>query len=132
MVEKEGTKRIQPSVMQVALLDEIAERLMKLQQHQEESRPEGIVEPLHLLTVSTRLTVVHPVDQRKPWFSVTIVKLDEAELNVIINTEKSGTTPYVMGVDENVYDQHFSMPMIHDVMLSTNSGTCRVKVRGSR
>lgn len=131
MTEK-TEKPINPQAMQIALLDEIADRLMKLQQYQNESRPEGIVEPLHLLTVSTHLTVVHPVDQRKPWFSITIVKLDEVELNVIINTEKSGTTPYVMGVDENVYDQHFSMPMINDVMLSTNTGTCRVKVRGSR
>lgn len=133
MAEKEkGERLIRADVLQSALLDEIAGRLLAVQRHFEESKPEGIVEPIHRLTVTTDYTVVRPPFIDKKWFSITIVKEDDVELNVVVNTGKSATTPYTMGADEKVYDQAFSMPCIEDVMLWTNSGTCHVKVRGSR
>lgn len=123
--------QVKPEVLQAALLDEIAERLYQLQKFMDEGRAQGIVEPLNPVKVSTEPTVLEP-PSGKPWFGVTIVKEDPVELNIIINSGKSSSTPYTMSRDERVFDQYFNSPCVHDVVLWTNEGTCTVKVRGSR
>jgi len=119
--------------MQVAILREIGDRLLSLQETFKEQTPEGIVEPLPPFTATSEPSIHKPIFGDKPWFSVVIVKEGSVQLHVVINTGKSSTTPYTMGVDEKVYDQYFSTPCIKDIMVWTNSGeTCTVKVRGSR
>lgn len=98
------------------------------------TQPEGIIEPLAPLTVTTEQTLIHPPYHTvgKYWFSVVIVKETQVELNVIVNTGESGTTPHTMSADEKVYDVYFNKACIKDLMLWTNSGSCTIKVRGAR
>ena len=98
------------------------------------TQPEGIIEPLAPLTVTTEQTLIQPPYHAvgKFWFSVVIVKEARVELNVIVNTGESGTTPHTMSVDEKVYDVYFNKACVKDLLLWTNSGSCTVKVRGAR
>lgn len=140
MAEKK--KYVPPDVAQVWQLEEVISNLKNLNQgiasirrEQESSVPEGITEPIESLTITDDPTTVNPPHyaEGKYWFSIVIVKEDEVALHLIINTEKSGTTPYTMSANEKVYDQYFSKPLIKDLMLWTDSGeTCTVKIRGSR
>ena len=118
--------------MVVALLDEIAERLLAIQQKSVQETPEGIVEPLAPFTVTGTPVVRQPPIANKLWFGVTIVKEEDVQLNIVVNTGKSPPTPYPMGANEKVYDLYFSRPCIYDIMLWTNGETCTVKIRGSR
>jgi len=128
----EEDRKVRPEVLQAALLEEVAERLMSIELMFKKQVPEGIVEPLNSFTASATARVVKPPFHNKLWFSVTIVKEGEVELHLRINT-KHGANPYTMGADEKVYDQDFSIPCIEDIQLWTNLGeTCRVKIRGSR
>lgn len=128
----EEDKKIRPEAMKIALLDEVAERLLSIEGMFKKQVPEGIVEPLSPFMVTSTARVVKPPFHGKLWFSVTIVKEGEVELHLRINT-KHGANPYTMGTDEKVYDQDFSIPCIEDIQLWTNVGeTCRVKIRGSR
>jgi len=129
--EGKKVKRLAPPIEVVTLLD-IEGILAKMLRSMEESRPEGIVEPLHPLTVTTKPVVVTPPFKEKLWFGVTIVKEEPVELNIIINTEKSSTSPYTMDVDEKVFDQYFNRPCIKDIMLWTSKDECTVKIRGCR
>lgn len=117
--------------MATALLDEIAERLFAMQSMMKKQLPEGIVEPLNPITVTSSARVVHP--PFKPWFSVTIVKEEDVALYLRINT-KNESLPYVMSADEKVFDQNFGIACIEDIMFWTDAGvTCNnVKIRGSR
>ena len=117
----EQQKRLESGPMQVGLLREIADRLLALQTSTKEQTPEGIVEPIAPFIATTSRRIVTPPLRYKQWFGLTIVKEGTAELNVVINTGKSGETPYTMGTDEKVYDQYFNLPCIYDVMVWTSS-----------
>jgi len=123
------SKRVDPTFV---LLDEIASRLGDITERMDKQVPKGIVEPIAPFTATGNRTVVTPPFKDKFWFSITLVKETAVELHVIVNTGKSGTTAYTMGVDEKVYDQDFSMPLIRDVMVWTDGANCVVKIRGSR
>ena len=69
--EEAGSKRVNPEVAQVFMLDEYAERMLAIQKTQT-IRPEGIVEPLAPIHVTTTPRVVFP-PRKKKWFSVSIV-----------------------------------------------------------
>jgi len=130
---KKGEKAPRAGPIDTVTLLDIQGILGKMLRLAEEEKPRGIVEPLSLTTVTMHgVVLTPPFRERGKWFSVTIVKLDAVELNVVVNTGESSDTPYTMGIDENVYDQYFNRPCIYDVRLWTDSGTCRVKVRGSR
>ena len=58
---KETRRRVESGVYQVALLDEIAERLLAIETHNKEISPEGIVEPLTETTVTTTPIVFEPI-----------------------------------------------------------------------
>jgi hypothetical protein len=125
-------KRVEAGPMDVALLDEIANRLLSIEKMMAKQIPEGIVEPLNPISVTSSGRVVQPPFPNKFWFSITIVKEDAVELHLSINTE-TATVPYTMSANEKVYDQSFSIPCIRDVKFWTNQGeTCTVKIRGSR
>ena len=128
--EKKAPPRLAPPLETVAILDQVAmlKQILDIMRNQ---RPEGIVEPLEPIVATTNPVILIP--PKKPWFSVTIVKEGDAELNVMINdTDIKKSKPYKMGVNEVVYDIVFNEPVIKEVMLWTVSGTCTVKIRGAR
>lgn len=123
----EKPKRIDPGVMSVALLDEIAERLLSMENKLEAMTPEGIVEPLKIITSTTTPNVVKPPG--KPWFSISIVNDGPADCWIVVNTEKSSTTPYLLKEGETT-EIELGVSRIVDVYHYTESETASLRIRG--
>ena len=130
-MERESRKRLNPDVLNTALLDEIAERLMNIETHNREISPEGIVEPLPILSVTTIPLVVQPPNEGKHWFAVTIVNDGPQACWVVINTGKSSTRPYQLQLDE-IYEVTFLKAVIYDMRLYTDAGVASVRIKGAR
>lgn len=128
---KEQRKILDPSVLNTAILDEIAERLYKIEQHYKEETPEGIVEPLATLTVTTTPVVVEPPHEGKFWFSVSIINDGPNTCWVVVNTGKSSTRPHPV-VEDETYEVAFTKALIYDLRLYTDSGTTSVRITGTR
>lgn len=130
-LSKERRKRLNPQVLNTALLDEIAERLLSLETHNREITPEGVVEPLQILTITTVPRVVQPPWEGKYWFAVTVINDGPQNCWIVLNTGKSPSTPHQMQVDE-VYEAQFNKALIYDLRLWTDTATASVRVRGAR
>ncbi len=117
--------------LNTALLDEIAQRLLNIEVHNKELSPEGIIEPLAVITVTTVTTIVQPPNVGNLWFSVSIINDGPEPCWVVINSAKSSTTPHRINDDET-YEVRFIKPVIQDLMLNTDSGTASVRITGTR
>jgi len=113
--------------MSVALLDEIAERLLSMENKLEAMTPEGIVEPLKIITSTTTPNIVKPPG--KPWFSISIVNDGPADCWIVVNTEKSSTTPYLLKEGETT-EIEMGVSRIVDVYHYTESETASLRIRG--
>lgn len=127
--ESLGSKRVNPEIAQVVLLDEIADRLLRLEKILP-LRPDGIVEPLTPTRASVEPKVIHPPYQKK-WFSVSIVNDGPEDCWVIVNTEKSPAQPYLTRVGEE-YSVSLGGPAIEDIRVYTESGTANLRIKGVR
>jgi len=105
-------KRVEGGPLQIALLDEIAERLLAIQKYLEESRPEGITEPIEPVLVTDEYRVVRAL---KPWFSVIIINDGPDDVFVIVNSDRS-YDPHRVPVNE-VYNIDMKRGIIRDVVL---------------
>ncbi len=123
--------RVSLETLNTALLDEIAQRLQNIEVHNKELSPEGIVEPLAVITVTTTTTIVQPPNVGNLWFSVSIINDGPDPCWVVINSGKSSTRPHRIDNDET-YEVRFIKPVIQDLMLSTDSGTASVRITGTR
>jgi hypothetical protein len=110
-------------------LDEIAERLLKLEKTLP-VRPEGIMEPLTPVRVTSTARVIHPPG-RKKWFALTIVNDGPDDCWIIVNTEKSPPQPYLTRVGES-YEADFGSAVIEDIRAYTDSGSANLRIRGIR
>lgn len=128
-MSSEDDKRVNPLVLQTALLDEIAQRLMELQKQLPE-KPIGMVEPLSPVHVTTDARVVFP-PMKKKWFSVSIVNDGPSDCWVVVNTEKSPPQPYLTRVGE-AYEAGFGYPAIEDIRVYTENGTANLRIKGVR
>ncbi len=124
---------VDPRAMQVALLDEIAERLQGLQKVEgaiwrllHEQQPLGEVDPIPTLQVNT---IAQRVDADPPWFGVTVHNDGGIPVNLLIN-EGTGT-PHRIDPGES-WPFSFSRPVIRYVTLFTNSGNSVVRLVGMR
>ena len=125
----EERKKVKPDVLQTALLDEIAERLLHVERMLAEEKPEGVVEPIEPVSVTETLRRVKA--PFKPWFSVSIVNDGPNDVYVIVNSEKSFEWHRVP-VGET-YKVDMKRPAIKDVLLKCEPGeTASVRVVGSR
>lgn len=122
-------KSVNPAAMQIALLDEIADRLMKLQ-NQLPEKPQGIVEPMTPVRASTIAKVIHP-PMKRMWFSVSIVNDGPSDCWVVVNTEKSPPQPYLTRAGE-AYEADLGHPLIEDIRVYTESGTANLRIKGVR
>ena len=128
---KESRSKAETTALQIALLDEIAERLLALETHNKEISPEGIVEPLPILSVTTTPVVVQPPQEGKHWFSLSVVNDGPQPCWIVVNTGKSSTRPYQIQLDE-VYEVTFIKPLIYDMRLYTDAGIASVRIKGAR
>ena len=128
---KEQRVTLDSQVLTTALLDEIAGRLLALEAHNKEISPEGIVEPLPILNVTTTPVVVQPPQEGKHWFSLSVVNDGPQPCWIVVNTGKSSTRPYQIQLDE-IYEVTFIKPLIYDMRLYTDAGIASVRIKGAR
>lgn len=123
---------------QVLLLDKLLEEIRNVKSELNEQKilimeqiPEGRVEPLAIKHVTTERMVIHPPDLGKPWFSVSVVSDGPNECMVVVNTEKSSTTPYRLRMNET-FEVDMGSAKIVDLLCYCETGTADVRVRGVR
>ena len=125
----ERRKRVDAQVLQTALLDEICERLLKLETMAEAGIPIGAVDPLPVITATTEPAVYQP--QTGKWFSVSIVNDGPSPCWIIVNTGISFTRPYLLNVRE-VYEVDMRTAKIEDIRYYTDEGTADLRIKGVR
>jgi hypothetical protein len=115
--------------MQVALLSEIAERLMKLENLAKATQPAGAVEPIEkfLITDARR-----HMPLQKPWFSVSVINDDDHnDVFCIVNTEKSFEEHRIL--PHETYNIAMVTAVIKDLLFWCNHGeSAIVRVVGTR
>ena len=127
---KKKTKLIRADEAQVLLLDRLLQEIRRVASDIKQQIPEGIIEPTHIIVATpTRQVITSPM--RKPWFSISIVNDGPDDCLVIVNTEKSSTTPSLVRVGEP-YEVVFSVAKIDDLMVWCDSGSASLRVRGAR
>jgi len=125
---KEEKKIVNPAAMQVALLDEIAERLCKLEELAKAEVPEGIVEPIEKYTITETRKSFRPL---KPWFSISIINDGQVNVFCIVNTEKS-FNEHSIHLGET-YTIDMRRAKVTDVLMWCNHGeTASVRIVGVR
>ena len=125
----EQRKRVDSQVLQTALLDEICERLLKLETLAEASIPIGAVDPLPVITATIEPAVYHSTIGN--WFSVSIVNDGPSPCWIIVNTGISFTSPYLLNVRE-VYEVDMKAAKISDIRYYTDEGTADLRIKGVR
>jgi hypothetical protein len=128
MAEAKQEKFVRPEVLQAALLDEIAERLLKLEELAKAEVPEGAVEPIEKFEVTETRTLFRPL---KPWFSISIINDGPSDVYCIVNTEKS-FEEHRVAVGET-YNIDMRRAKITDALMWCNRGeTASVRIVGVR
>jgi len=126
----EKKKLMRADEAQVLLLDKLVEEIKDLNRRVKEQTPEGIVEPLHIITATTTRQVITP-PMRKPWFSISIVDDGPDDCWVIVNSEKSSTSPSLVRVGEPC-EIDFGSALIEDIVVWCETGTASLRIRGVR
>jgi len=121
-------KKVRPEVLQAAILDEIAERLCRLEELAKAEVPEGIVEPIEKYTITETRTPFRPL---KPWFSISIINDGPSDVFCIINTEKSFEEHRILL--HETYNIDMRRPKVTNALMWCNHGeTSNVRVVGVR
>ena len=124
----EAQKKVKAGPMEVALLDEIAERLCRLEELAKAEVPEGAVEPIEKFTITDRRTPFEPL---KPWFSISVINDGPSDVFCIVNTEKS-FEEHRIAVGET-YNIDMRRAKVTDALMWCNHGeTSNVRVVGVR
>jgi len=126
----EKSKLIRADEAQVLLLDRLLKEIRKVSSDIAKQMPEGIVEPLRTITATTTQQVITP-PMHKPWFSVSIINDGTHDCWVIVNSEKSSTSPSLVRVGEPC-EIDFGAPLIDDLVVWTDAGTASLRIRGVR
>ena len=128
-------ERMDPAVMSVGLLREIADRLLSLEDIQNERGSRGVVEPIEPVTVrGTRIERVYPPDRSRPWFSVSIINnAGSSDVYALINSPESMDLWHRVEARET-YAVEMNRPVINDVLLrcGAEGDTATVRVVGVR
>ena len=139
MSEENGEQnRLKAEVLNAALLREIGDRLLWLQDHFKEATTEGFAEPREPIVVTAAGVTVEP--ESKPWFSVTIWNDGQANVDVLVMSDASEekwtrprTTRWHTVLPTEVYGPVFTAGQIRYVMLRTAAGlTSTVRLVGVR
>jgi len=112
------------------LLDRLLAEIRNVKAKIEEQIPQGIVEPLSTVHVTTQNKVVL-TPFRKNWFSVSVVNDGPDECLIVVNTEKSTTSPYPLRANET-FEVDFGAAKIVDLLCRCETGTADLRIRGVR
>lgn len=105
----------------VALLDEIAERLLSIEQQLKATEPEGIVVP-YSFRVTTKFEEIEP---EKPVFSVSIWNDGPDPVDVYINTTSNVSLSLNKGEQDNIT---YDYPKIKVLYFKCKSGFADLRV----
>ena len=125
--EKQNS-RIESGPMGIALLNEIAERLMNLEKLAKATQPIGAVEPIEKFRITD---VRRHMPLQKPWFSVSIVNDGDDDVFCIINTKESFEEHRILMGE--TYTINMVTPVIKDLLFWCNHGEhATVRIVGVR
>ena len=121
-------KQLSPEIVNLALLDEIAGRLLEIKKFMQEEQAFGAVEAIEKFTITSQKNHLTRI---KPWMSVTLINDGPNSVFAIVNTEKSFDEHEVMSGETVTVDMH--RPIIKDLLLWCRTGeTAAVRIVGSR
>jgi len=124
----EKQNRISEGPMSVALLNEIAERLLALEKLAKATQPIGAVEPIEKFVITD---VRRHMPLQKPWFSVSIINDGDDDVFCIVNTEKS-FEEHRIHLNET-YNINMVTAVIKDLLFWCNHGEhATVRIVGTR
>ena len=123
---------------QVLLLDKLLEEIRNVKSELGEQKklileqiPEGIVEPLNIVRVTDQRRVITS-PMKKNWFSVSIVSDGPDPCWIIVNSEKSTTSPYLLRINETT-EIDMGTAKIVDIVCYCDSGQeASLRIRGVR
>jgi len=123
---------------QVLLLDKLLEEIRNVKSELGEQKklimeqiPEGIIEPLNIVHVTDQRRVITS-PMKKNWFSVSVVSDGPDPCWVIVNSEKSTTSPYLLRMNETT-EVDMGTAKIVDVVCYCDSGQeASLRIRGVR
>lgn len=124
----EKQNRVSEGPMSVALLNEIAERLMSLEKLAQATQPIGAVEPIEKFVITD---VRRHMPLQKPWFSVSVINDGNDDVFCIVNTEKS-FEEHRIHMNET-YNINMVTAVIKDLLFWCNHGEhATVRIVGTR
>ena len=141
MGENKPRKMIPADQAMVLLLDgmlqeikSLSEQTKKISEQTEENKrlimlqiPEGIIDPKNVVATTTPSIIKPPFN--KKWFSVSVVSDGPDDCYIVVNTEKSSTTPYLL-LKHETFEIDLGAPRIVDLYIHCDSGSANLRIRG--
>jgi hypothetical protein len=121
--------RVESGPIGIALLNEIAERLLALENLAKATQPIGAVEPIEKFLITD---VRRHMPLQKPWFSVSIINDDDHnDVFCIVNTEKSFEEHRIHPLE--TYNINMVTAVIKDLLFWCDHGeSAIVRIVGTR
>ena len=128
-------KRIRSDEAIVRLLDKLVSEITVIKEQGDKTYelvkkqiPFGAIEPL---PVKAATTTPQSIRFHQPYFSLNVVNDGDNDCFIIINTEKSYTTSFVLkaGSSEEI---DMKTAKIEDIRFYTEAGTTTIRIRGLR
>lgn len=117
--EKDKKLVMHPEILSVALLDEIAERLLSLEKIQKQRDPEGFVDNIEPIAVTDQIQDVN-APSISPWFSVAVINDGPDDMWCLVNPRKN-PTPHRIIVGET-YNVDMRLGVIRTIQLWCDPG----------
>ena len=113
----ENEKRLDPTILNTAILDEIADRLYHMEQYMGEERIEGVVDTReNIIVTEAGLSIIPP----KAWFSFVLINDGPDSLSVIVNRDRSIDTHLMYSGETYAIDMHRAR--VTDLFLTCEHG----------
>lgn len=129
-MSNDGETKVPSDVAQVILLQRLIEKIGSLEKKIDSMVPDGQVDAIRRVQATPNPQTIRP-SLDKPWFSVSIINDGPSDCWVIINSEKSTTSPYQLGLKE-VYEADMKTAKIVDIVVHTEVGQASLRIRGVR
>ena len=133
--EKSEKGLIRTDEATVLLLDRMVSEITSLRKQGNETlelvkkqTPLGLIEPLSIKTATVAPAAIR---FHHPFFSINIVNDGPNDCWIIVNTEKSSTTPFLLQVG-SVEEIDMKKAQIEDIQYHTDVGTAVLRIRGVR